>query len=158
MSDKERPSLNPFTLWLRAMGSLADVATLQGRTFKQMEDRMSGLMGKLATSPAFLDQVGKSMERNFQMRAQMNHQFEQNLHSMRMPTLGDLPDIQVNLRQLDDNIEALGARMDSIMDAVERLEKIQASGGKVIAMTPRTAGAELPPRRPRKATSTPRNS
>ena len=119
----EQNGFNPIRLWLKALGTLADSATMQGKAVKSFEERMSSSFSKLSGSDTFLTQVGRAMERSFILRAQANRNMEKALASMRLPSTADMDDIRTLLLVLTDKVEAVGFQLDEAVDRLEAMEK-----------------------------------
>lgn len=121
-SSEEERSFNPLNIWLKAIGTLGDGATAQGRLVKRIEDWLSGNAMKLAGNERFLSQMGGLMERGFMLRAQATRNMEEALHSMGMPTINDLHEVNDTVQNVDDKVEAMGFQLEAMMMKLESME------------------------------------
>lgn len=140
-SQSNKQSFNPMRMWLKAMGTLADSATMQGKAVKMLEERMSRSITKLSGSDAFLEQMGKAMERSYLMRAQANRNLEKALASMRIPSTSDIDDLRELMLNLTDKVEALGFQMEEVVERMESLEaRMDAQNKAPAKRAPRRGG------------------
>lgn len=98
---------NPF---FELFGRLSSQPT---DAMKTWEKWLGERFEQLARNESFLGQMGKAMEGSMLFRAQMNRMTEQSLHSLRMPTLGDVEGMHGRLDELERMIDRLGARLEA---------------------------------------------
>jgi hypothetical protein len=113
----------PITRVLKAIGYLTDPATKPGKVFAWWEKGMTGVMGKLAQNDLYLNVAGKMMERTFQMHGQSIRAMEEMLHAMRLPTTSDVTDLREQVHHLNDQVEAMSAQIEVLVEALEAQKK-----------------------------------
>lgn len=110
---------NPFALWLKALGTLGDPATRQGKVFKAVEGKSTGLFMKLASNRFFLNTMGRQLELGFMLRSQLNMNMEMLLKLWRLPTTSDVDDIREQILDLRGEIEALAHQLEYLVEHMQ---------------------------------------
>lgn len=118
---------NPFARVLKALGTLGDVQTKQGKTFKKAESKATGLFMKLAGNKFYLNFAGRSMEAAFLLRSQVNNNLEMWWKQWRLPTSSDVDDLREQLHDLHGEVEALGCQLEYLLDHLNALNERSAA-------------------------------
>jgi len=88
---------------------LGKLGSQPAEAMKTWEAWLGERFEQLARNESFLGQVGKAMERSFMFKAQMDRMTEETLHTMRLPTRGDVQAIHGRLDELERMIDRLTA-------------------------------------------------
>ncbi|MCC6556777.1 MAG: hypothetical protein IT372_27790 [Polyangiaceae bacterium] len=121
--------MRPLARALKAIGYLTDPATLPGKAFNFWERSMTRAFERLAASETYLGVAGGMMERGFRAQAQAVALAEDALRAARLPTASDVIDLRAELRAAHEEIEALSAQLELVLEALERIERRAAPPG-----------------------------
>lgn len=119
---KETAPQNVTARILRLVGYLTDPKSGPGKLWMRFEGASTGVMTRLATSPRYLRFAGRGLKRMFHLHRDLVDLTEEVLHFWRVPTLGDLEEVRVQLRRAEDRLEITTTQLEL---ALELLEKVQ---------------------------------
>lgn len=129
--DQSQVAVNPFALLLKALGSLANPETKQGKAFKNVEGKATKLFTRLAANNFYLNFAGRSMEMAFLMRSQFNLNMETWLRVWRMPTTSDIDDLREQLYDLNGTVDAMSYQLEYLLDHLQAInEGLATNAGK----------------------------
>ena len=111
---------NPLARVLKTIGYLTDPATAPGKAFTFTERRLTALVERLARNDTYLSLAGGAMTRGFRARAQAISLTEETLRAMRLPTSSEVHELRAEVRRAREEIEALSAQMEVLIQALER--------------------------------------
>ncbi|HSN97519.1 MAG TPA: hypothetical protein VLS89_04440, partial [Candidatus Nanopelagicales bacterium] len=94
---------------------------------------------------AYLTVAGGMMRRGFLAQAQAIEMTEDMLRAMRLTTASDAIDLRDRLREVQEQVEALGAELEVVVEALERIEKKLAAGAPGHALPARASNGEAQP-------------
>lgn len=118
---KARPRrIHPLALSMKAIGYLTSPETAPGKVFVAGERRLTRVFERLSQNDTYLDLAGKAMRAGFHLRRDTVSAAEAWLHLFRLPTAGDVSALRGELRAVHDEVEALGAQLEVVMEALEK--------------------------------------
>ena len=127
---------------LKLVGRLTSPETRTGRVFSKAEKSLTKVSARLSESPTWLRISGGLMRQGFNLRIRRHALQERALLALRLPAASEVEAMRDQLRQLNNQVEALGSQIELVVDLLERQEQ----SGK--AERPREAPAPEPmPRR-----------
>lgn len=121
---KARPRrTHPLALAMKAVGWLTSPETKPGKVFVAGEKGLTRVFDKLAESDTYLNLAGRMMKLGFEARRESVAWTEAWLHLFRLPTAGDVTALRSELRAVHDEVEALGAQVETLVSALEQQSK-----------------------------------
>ena len=118
--------LNRLARALKLIGALTDpTQTTTGKLFNLWERGMTSAFERIAGSDTYLNMAGRMMEQGFRVQAESVRSTEAMLRAMRLPTASEIHDVQVELRRLRDQNEALLLQLELVL---LRLEALRSEG------------------------------
>jgi hypothetical protein len=123
MTVQSKRAPNPLARVLKTIGYLTDPATVPGKAFAFWEKGTTRLFERLARSETYLAFAGGVMEQGFRAQAQAVELTEDLLGAMRLPTASEVIALRAELREVHEEVEALGAQMELVLAALERIER-----------------------------------
>jgi hypothetical protein len=114
---------NVLARCMKAIGYLTDPATTPGKVFTWWERETTAAMERLARNDLYLDAAGKTMEQAFRVQAMSVKAMDRALGAARVPTVGSLAELSDEVRRLGDQIEDMNARLERVMDRLDRLDR-----------------------------------
>lgn len=121
-------AFNPFATVLKALGSLANPETRQGKAFKTAESKATKVFTRLAGNNFYLNFAGRSMEMAFLMRSQFNLNMELWLKLWRLPTTSDIDDLREQIYDLNGNVDAMSHQLEYLLDHLHAINEGIAKG------------------------------
>jgi hypothetical protein len=114
---------NPIALAMKTIGYLTDPKTAPGKVFGLYEKNLTAAFELLAHNELYLTWAGRMMEQSFRARRDMIAMMEGTLRLLRVPTASDVGDLRREVRAVGDQVEALGAQLEAVIDALEKREE-----------------------------------
>jgi len=124
-------AFNPFATVLKALGSLANPETKQGKAFKTAESKATRVFTRLAANNFYLNFAGRSMELAFLMRSQFNLNTEMWLKLWRLPTTSDIDDLREQIYGLNGTVDAMSHQLEYLLDHLQAINAGIAKGTSV---------------------------
>ncbi|MCK6591478.1 MAG: hypothetical protein HUU21_25515 [Polyangiaceae bacterium] len=124
---KRRKSL--IARGLKGIGYLTDPKTTPGKAFTWWETKATKVFEKLAHNDMYLNFAGRSMERTFRAHAETVRALEQFWHLFRLPTSTDVVDLREQVHHLNDQVEAMSAQMELLLDEIAAQRGQSKDGG-----------------------------
>jgi hypothetical protein len=111
-----------ITRGLKAIGYLTDPSTKPGKAFAWWEKKVTKAAEKLAQNDLYLNFAGRMMERSFRTHEESVRAMEQLWHLLRMPTSTDVVDLKEQVHHLNDQVEAMSAQLELLLDEIEAMK------------------------------------
>jgi hypothetical protein len=111
---------NPIALAMKTIGYLTDPKTAPGKVFGIYEKNLTAAFELLAHNELYLIWAGRMMEQSFRARRDAIAAMEGTLRLFRIPTASDVGDLRREVRAVSDQIEALGAQLEVVVEALEQ--------------------------------------
>ena len=139
MAGETKRAPNTLARVMKTIGYLTDPATLPGKAFTFWEKNMTRAMERLVQNETYLGLAGGMMRRGFRAQAQWIELTEDMLRAMRIPTASEMHEVRDRLRQVGDQVEALGSELEVAVESLERIEKKLANGASSHGVKPQSA-------------------
>jgi TolA-binding protein len=124
MSTKTPPASKGLLVrGLKLIGRLTSPETRTGRVFSKAERGLTKVSAKLSESPTWLRISGGLMRRGFNLRIRRQALQERALLALRLPAASEVEALRDQLRQLNNQVEALGSQIELVVDLLERQEQ-----------------------------------
>jgi hypothetical protein len=133
------PSKGLLARGLKLVGRLTSPETRTGRVFSKAERRLTQVSAKLSESHTWLRFSGGLRRRGFNLRIRRQALQERALLALRLPASSEVEALRGQLRQLNNQVEALGSQIELVVDLLERQERPERVEGTL---------QEAPPREP----------
>ncbi len=124
---------------LKLVGRLTSPETRTGRVFSKAERGLTKVSARLSQSPTWLRFSGGLMRQGFNLRIRRHALQERALLALRLPAASEVEALRDQLRQLNNQVEALGSQIELVVDLLERQERPEQAGRR-----PREAPASEP--------------
>jgi len=108
---------------LKLVGRLTSPETRTGRVFTRAERGLTKVSARLSQSPTWLRFSGGLMRRGFNLRIRRHALQERALLALRLPAASEVEALREQLRQLNNQVEALGSQLELVVDLLERQER-----------------------------------
>jgi hypothetical protein len=108
---------------LKAIGHLTDPKTRSGKAFVWWEKKVTKAAEKLAQNDLYLNFAGRMMERSFRRHEESIRALEEFWHLFRLPTSTDVVDLREQVHHLNDQVEAMTAQMELLLDELEAMKR-----------------------------------
>lgn len=122
-TDSKPRRKNKVARVLKAIGHLTNPTTTTGKAIAWWEKGVTGAMDKLARNDLYLNAVGRMMEQGFVAQAQSIRAMEDWLRLFRLPTASDVISLREQVSHLNDQVEAMSAQLESLIEALEAEKK-----------------------------------
>ncbi|HLM71327.1 MAG TPA: hypothetical protein VK459_01490 [Polyangiaceae bacterium] len=119
-TNKRKKSL--ITRGLKAIGHLTDPKTRPGKAFVWWEKKVTKAAEKLAQNDLYLNFAGRMMERSFRTHKESVRALEEFWHLFRLPTSTDVVDLREQVHHLNDQVEAMSAQMELLLEELEAMK------------------------------------
>ena len=116
-----RPKKSVILRGLKAIGYLTDPKTKPGKAFTWWEKKVTKAAEKLAHNDLYLNFAGRMMEQSFRTHKESVRAMEQIWHSFRLPTSTDVVDLREQVHHLNDQVEAMSAQLELLLDEIEAM-------------------------------------
>ncbi|MFP2907879.1 hypothetical protein ACLESD_23090 [Pyxidicoccus sp. 3LFB2] len=117
-SDPPVPNRGLLARGLKLLGHLTHPQTRSGKVFTRAEQGLTRVLAKVAESPTYLRVSGTLMRQGFNARIRRRGLVERTLHTLRLPTPSEVEDLRDQLRRVNDQVEALGIQLETVVDLV----------------------------------------
>lgn len=136
---------------LKLLGHLTHPQTRTGKVFTRAEQGLTQAVARVIESPTYLRVSGTLMRQGFNVRIRRRSMVERTLRTLRLPTPSEVKDLRDQLRRMNDQVQALGIQLETVVDLVHPPEAAAAPPSN-------TSGTSAPetrePRRKGRASST----
>lgn len=117
-SDPPAPNRGLLARGLKLLGHLTHPRTRTGKVFTRAEQGLTRVLAKVAESPTCLRVSGGLMRQGSNARIRRRGLVERTLRTLRLPTPSEVEDLRDQLRRLNDQVEALGIQLETVVDRV----------------------------------------
>ena len=145
-SDPRPPNKGLLARGLKLLGHLTHPRTRTGKVFTRAEQGLTRVLARVAENPTYLRVSGGLMRQGFNARIRRRGLVERTLRTLRLPTPSEVEDLRDQLRRVNDQVEALGIQLETMVDLVHTPAAAPLSDGP--------APAPREPRRKGRAPST----
>ncbi len=121
-SDPPAPNRGLLARGLKLLGHLTHPQTRTGKVFTRAEQGLTQVLAKMAESPTYLRVSGGLMRQGFNARIRRRGLVERTLRTLRLPTPSEVEDLRDQLRRVNDQVEALGTQLETMVDLVHTPE------------------------------------
>lgn len=121
-SDLQAPSKGLLARGLKLLGHLTHPQTRTGKVFTRAEQGLTRVLARLAESPTYLKVSGGLMRQGFNARIRRRGLMERTLRTLHLPTPSEVEDLRDQLRRMNDQVEALGTQLETMVDLVHTPE------------------------------------
>lgn len=121
-SDLQAPSKGLLARGLKLLGHLTHPQTRTGKVFTRAEQGLTRVLARLAESPTYLKVSGGLMRQGFNARIRRRGLMERTLRTLHLPTPSEVEDLRDQLRRMNDQVEALGTQLETMVDLVHPSE------------------------------------
>ncbi|WP_164019813.1 poly(R)-hydroxyalkanoic acid synthase subunit PhaE [Pyxidicoccus trucidator] len=121
-SDPPAPNRGLLARGLKLLGHLTHPQTRTGKVFTRAEQGLTRVLAKVAESPTYLRVSGSLMRQGFNVRIRRRGLVERTLHTLRLPTPSEVEALRDQLRRVNDQVEALGIQLETVVDLVHPTE------------------------------------
>ncbi|MFP2927523.1 hypothetical protein ACLESO_20465 [Pyxidicoccus sp. 3LG] len=141
MSQPDRPPHNRGLLarGLKLLGHLTHPQTRTGKVFTRAEQGLTQVVARVAESPTYLRVSGSLMRQGFNARIRRRGLVEGALRTLRLPTPSEVDELRDQLRRMNDQVEALGTQLETVVDLLQPQEA-QAAPSDTTPSEPRSKG------------------
>jgi hypothetical protein len=101
---------------------LTDPKTRPGKAFVWWEKKVTKAAEKLAQNDLYLNFAGRMMERSFRTHKESVRALEEFWHLFRLPTSTDVVDLREQVHHLNDQVEAMSAQMELLLEELEAMK------------------------------------
>lgn len=146
-SDLSAPNKGLLARGLKLLGQLTHPQTRTGKVFTRAEQGLTKVLARLAESPTYLRVSGGLMRQGFNARIRRRGLVERTLRTLRLPTPSEVEDLRDQLRRVNDQVEALGTQLETMVDLVHTPESSEADAPDSETRAPRPTGRASSTRR-----------
>ncbi|MCY1019073.1 hypothetical protein [Pyxidicoccus sp. MSG2] len=136
-SDPTAPNKGLLARGLKLLGQLTHPQTRTGKVFTRAEQGLTQVLARLAESPTYLRVSGGLMRQGFNARIRRRGLVERTLHTLHLPTPSEVEDLRDQLRRVNDQVEALGTQLETMVDLVHTPETSEADASETRAPHPK---------------------
>ncbi|WP_241758959.1 hypothetical protein [Pyxidicoccus parkwayensis] len=120
--DPQAPNKGLLARGLKLLGHLTHPQTRTGKAFTRAEQGLTKVLARLAESPTYLKVSGGLMRQGFNVRIRRRGLMERTLRTLHLPTPSEVEDLRDQLRRVNDQVEALGTQLETMVDLVHTPE------------------------------------
>ena len=118
-SDSPPPNKGLLARGLKLLGHLTHPQTRTGKVFTRAEQGLTKVVARVIESPTYLRVSGTLMRQGFNVRIRRRSRVERTLRTLRLPTPSEVKDLRDQLRRMNDQVQALGIQLETVVDLVQ---------------------------------------